>query len=310
MNSLVIESADSQRGWVDLINDRFVPLQISNASSVELSGKVSTTHIGHLQASAVCSGPQVFKRPASLVGVGRELIAIGVVEAGCGYLEQNGHRCQVDGGSFAWYDTSRPFTWAFSGDYELRVYAWPRRSLGVSDTELERLTAHAVSAKTGVGRLVAPSLKAVFGDDDVAVSPHDAGRVADELAEFGFIAAAAAYTHWSCDDIDHDLLGRIQGFIEENFDDPELSSRLIADHFYMSTRTLNRVFAKAGLSVAAWVKERRMQHALRMLKSSAGRSLSIATIAYNCGFSTPAAFSRDFARRFGQSPSQYRLRQC
>jgi AraC family transcriptional regulator, dual regulator of chb operon len=61
-----------------------------------------------------------------------------------------------------------------------------------------------------------------------------------------------------------------------------------------------------GQTPSAWVNERRLEHAARMLESS---NLTITEIAAECGFENLSYFHRLFQRKYGMSPLKYRKHQ-
>jgi len=305
---VVVETATSMRGWADVIRERFIPLQIAQHDASDLAGSVRSRHIGHLQASIVSSVPQTFTRSPRLISAGgEELLAVGVVERGTGYLEQDGRLCEVSGGDFALYDTSRPFSWSLTGGWSLRVYTWPRESVTLSEPESQRLTAIPVSGQAGVGRFLSPIL-AHLAQTDAGLSPSGSIRMASEVAELSIIAFLEAGRAAEHENSDRDQLSKIQAFIEQNLADPALSPTRIAEEFYISVRTLHRLFARHGLTVAAWIKDRRLEACRRALVSSRSQALPINEIATRFGFPNQAFFSREFSRQYGESPSSHRLR--
>lgn len=308
----VVESATSSRRWADLIHDRFVPLRITPSASGELSGVVTTRLVGHLQASCVSSDPQVFTRSNSLLRSGRELLAVGVVDKGHGYLEQDGRTCEVTGGSFALYDTSRPFTWTFTDQWRMRVYTWPRHSIGTPESDLSLLTGVAVSGTSGVGQFVAPMLDHLAEISTTAMPDSLSIRLADELAELTVTAALEVGGTLARDEssaearTDNAVLREVKDYIEDNLADPDLTPDRIAQAFFISTRTLHRIFARHNLTVSAWIKHRRLERAKRALRTIGRDVQPVGEIGRRVGFTNPAAFSREFSQMYGVSPRQYR----
>jgi AraC-like DNA-binding protein len=291
-----------------VIRERFIPLQIAQRDASDLAGSVRSRQIGHLQASIVDSVPQTFTRTRRLISAGgHELLALGLVERGTGYLEQDGRSCVVCGGDFALYDTSRPFTWSLTGDWRLRVYTWPRQSLTLTEPDSQQLTATPVPGNAGAGRFLSPML-ARLARTDAGLSPAGSIRLAGEVAELSIIAALEAGPRAEREHPDREQLRKIQAFIEQNLADPALTPSRIAQEFYMSARTLHRLFARHGLTAAAWIKNRRLEACRRALVSPGSQTVPINEIASRFGFSNQAFFSREFSRQYGQSPRQHRLR--
>lgn len=306
-SDVVVERAGSLDEWTAVIRQRFVALQIAQHTAADLAGVVRTRQVGHLQASAVASTPQTFtrtRRLASSAGEG-ELLALGLVDRGTGQLQQDGRTCAVAGGSFALYETSRPFSWSLSGDWRIFVVTWRRDSVAISDAELRQLVAAPVSGSAGVGRLVSPMLRGLVREGG-GISPAGAARFASEIAELSLIAAGETRREPVELDASRDKLREIQVFIEQHLVDPELTPSRIAQEFYMSARTLHRLFAQHGLTVAAWIKHRRLEAARRTLTAPGSCNAPVGEIATRHGFSTAAYFSREFTAYYGQSPRSYR----
>ncbi|WP_091439155.1 GlxA family transcriptional regulator [Ancylobacter rudongensis] len=92
-------------------------------------------------------------------------------------------------------------------------------------------------------------------------------------------------------------------FMEQRLDDPP-SMDAVARYVGCSTRQLERAFAAAlGIAPAAFQRQLRTHYACWMLENS---PRSITEIAFDCGFSDAAHFSREFRNAFAASPRQYR----
>ncbi|SFS09405.1 AraC family transcriptional regulator [Sphingomonas jatrophae] len=77
----------------------------------------------------------------------------------------------------------------------------------------------------------------------------------------------------------------------------------LADEVGMSRSSFAAEFtAQVGQAPMAYVTERRMGLASRLLRSKA---LSVAEVAWQCGYDSPSSFSRIFRRRFGMSPAAW-----
>jgi AraC family transcriptional regulator len=98
------------------------------------------------------------------------------------------------------------------------------------------------------------------------------------------------------------VLRRIEDYLETNMS-VDVSLHTLAALAHLSVDHFVRAFhAATGRTPHRFALERRLEHAAAMLKGPA----TIAQIAHDCGFRSPAHFSVRFHARFGLTPSQYR----
>ena len=102
------------------------------------------------------------------------------------------------------------------------------------------------------------------------------------------------------------ILCRAQAYIAENLNVTGLGMSEVAATLNISIRRLHQIAADEGISLVDWMWERRLSRARTLLADPANHSLSVAAIAYECGFVDPAHFSRRFKLRFGQAPSDHK----
>lgn len=99
------------------------------------------------------------------------------------------------------------------------------------------------------------------------------------------------------------VLKRLKDYIEEHLAEP-LTLEELASQVSLSKYHFVRTFKQStGTTPHSYVLERRLNHASQLLKN--GDQL-ISNIAYDCGFSDPAHFSRVFRRKFGLGPRDFR----
>lgn len=73
---------------------------------------------------------------------------------------------------------------------------------------------------------------------------------------------------------------------------------------HISRRTLHNAFIKTyKQSPMYWVREQRLLKAMKLLGDRNG-FLSVTEVLYSCGFTQPSLFSAQYARRFGELPSE------
>ncbi|MEM6380708.1 MAG: helix-turn-helix domain-containing protein, partial [Bacteroidota bacterium] len=97
---------------------------------------------------------------------------------------------------------------------------------------------------------------------------------------------------------------KFEQFIQKNISNSLLSVPMLEKEFSMSKSSLFRqVKGLTGLSPAQYIKEVRLEKALRLLENN--RYNSIAKVAYEVGYSGLNSFTRAFKLRFGKPPSEF-----
>lgn len=100
------------------------------------------------------------------------------------------------------------------------------------------------------------------------------------------------------------LLLRARRYIYTHLSDTELDSTAIAAAAHVSVKHLQRLFRNQGTTVMRDVWFVRLQHAERLLNSTQTLRPSVQDVAWQCGFTTAAHFSRAYRAQFGICPSQ------
>lgn len=97
----------------------------------------------------------------------------------------------------------------------------------------------------------------------------------------------------------------VEEYIEAHWDQP-MDYEMLAVISGASVRSLFRTFkAVRGYTPMDFAKRIRLMRAKELL-ADAGRALTITAVAERCGYSSLSAFSRDFAKAYGNSPSMAR----
>lgn len=100
------------------------------------------------------------------------------------------------------------------------------------------------------------------------------------------------------------VLMRAKAYVEANLLEPSLNPARISEALGVSRSTLYRLFEPLG-GVTAYIWERRL-HLARAALLDPKRARRISEIAFQCGFSSEAHFSRSFRKAFNIRPSDLR----
>ncbi len=97
---------------------------------------------------------------------------------------------------------------------------------------------------------------------------------------------------------------RLESFLEENYDNPELKFEDVERHFKFSRTYGYRLFRiHLGESFSVRLRNVRLAKAEEALKDT---SASISEVAYLCGFASLSTFSKVFKAKIGRNPTTYR----
>jgi AraC family transcriptional regulator, positive regulator of tynA and feaB len=300
---------DRLEGWRDLIREHFVALDVHAGRDEPFDGAVRSSLVGHLAVATVDSTDQECIRTPGLARHDPDdYLQVGLIARGQAVVEQDGREALLGPGGYAIYETDRPFSWRFRGPWRMLVFTWPRDLVGIDQDTSRAATARALGGDR-LGGIVGRTLADVVTAPP-ELSPAAGGRLATELADLlGTVAGEAlrgdplAGTRGAAD-----LRARVEAFVAEHLEDPELSPETIARAHFVSTRQLHRVFADASTTVGRLVRRRRLEHGRRELGDARLDDLSVTDIALRCGFGDLASFSRAFKESFHEPPSTFRRR--
>lgn len=95
----------------------------------------------------------------------------------------------------------------------------------------------------------------------------------------------------------------VQDYIELHYRDELRLTELAALVSMVPTSLCHIFWQQAGTTVSAYISEVRIRHAAEMLRNT---SEPVKTIAYESGFSTLTNFNRQFKKKIGCTPSEWR----
>lgn len=104
---------------------------------------------------------------------------------------------------------------------------------------------------------------------------------------------------------DKDFILKITGLVEADLSNEEISPAFLADQMNISKAQLYRKLKElVGMAPVEFVRSIRLEKAARLLKTT---SLTAQEIMYSVGFNNKSYFYREFGKRYGMSPKEYRM---
>ncbi len=235
-----------------------------------------------------------------------------VCGGGSSVVDQEGQQARLSAAEFALYDTRRPYEVACGVDRDrptrVMTFMFPPALLPLSRAGLRQLSATRIPATAGLGELTSQFLLQLARNID-HYSPAEAARLSTAALEIlgTRLARELDAEQWDSPEARrHALLTAVQAFINQHLADRQLTPTTIAAAHHMSLRSLQQLFHDEGLTVAGWIRQRRLDRCRRDLADPALAARPIAAIAARWGFSSAAEFSRTFRAVHGLAPSDYR----
>ncbi len=203
---------------------------------------------------------------------------------------------------------STPRTITRPGLVDHRVIRLPRASLAPLVHNIDDLLLRAIPRGTGPLNLLTHYI-GVLIDDPVLAAPEMRQLIIHQLCDL--IAATLGAT---CDTaavaegrgIRAVRLRAIKNDIYANVTRDDLTPGKIAKRHNISESYIRKLFEAEGTSFSKFVQMRRLVLARRMLTDQRMANLSIAAIAFECGFGDLSYFNRSFKSLYGARPSEIR----
>jgi AraC family transcriptional regulator, positive regulator of tynA and feaB len=232
-----------------------------------------------------------------------ETVLVFIALTGAMELEQSDMKTRLTAGSLLVLDPGTPYSQ--TGERETRgmVLRIPKVALerrGMYFTKQGMVVPDQASADTRMLRSLIAST-AAYGERS---SPQCAKLVAEHPIDLMQIIAADSLAPRSAGR-SAAIFAYAKRFIERNVANEQLDIEAVAKAMGMSTRYITRLFASEGTTIMRYLWHLRLQRAKGMLTDPAS-PLRINEVAWQCGFTSAAHFSRMFKKHFGVSPKEVR----
>lgn len=302
-----VSPADRRDYWSEGIAQHFFPMRVEAVGATSFEARLAGGDMGPVAVRSIQGLPHRVARTQQMItAADPECLLLYLLTKGSIRIEQDDRSCVLRPGAIAWQDTSRPSTFEGRDGFEVMVFSVPKWFIGARADGIARRTATQIGG--GEGRLTplaTPFLASLARTvvEGQGLSSRDAEGAAEMilplLRSHDDKEGAPDATRRS-----EMLLARMQRYVMEHLQDPELGPEQIARAHYVSTRYVHKLFATSGAGVSAWIREQRLEGAARELRKSP--ETSIAAVAARWGYLNPASFSRAFREMHGCAPRDLR----
>ena len=288
------------------------PVELHSREGAEFGVEFRYHSLGSIDVTEVCTTGRarmgVRRGPRLIRQSDPECYRLLISTQGFTGVSQDNRDGVLGPGDIGLYDTSRPHHGWRSADGPARMLmvTLPRALVPVHPETVGELTGVRIPGTEGAAALVRGM---VGGLADAAWAPSDGPRLAGVAADLvGVLLAHCLDASGSVavDAHQRTLMVRVQAFIDQRLPDRQLSPGQVAAAHHIGVRTLHRLFADHGLTVAGWIRQRRLDRCRRDLADPRFAAQHIDTIARRWAFADGAHFSKVFKSAYGISPAHWR----
>jgi AraC-like DNA-binding protein len=291
----------SLNGWNDIVGSAFSGCVVDSDNQL-FEGRLSACKIDDLGFVKIKAQASKVRRWACNAPSSRSGAALLHLQAaGTGINRQGTCEAVIHAGDGAICDPDQKYGIDFVTPYEMFVLELPQQTIWLRQPgfDLERAAGQAIDANRS--RLLLAFIQAAWEQLDCLGADAEwrecVSRVATDLAlrAIGQSVEMEGST---------EMRRAVLDYIRANMTDPGLRTGAIAKALSVSPRSVQTVFERMSTTASAFILEQRLKRAAERLRAERGRT-SITQIAYDCGFSDSAYFSRCFHKLYGVSPRAY-----
>ncbi|MFC8419858.1 helix-turn-helix domain-containing protein [Streptomyces sp. NPDC057236] len=294
--------------WAHEVSKVFGGLDSRPVARSSFHGKATSSVLGSLQFASIDAGPLAVRRTEHLTARHEgNHYKVALQITGTCVVEQDDSGESLGPGDIAICDTSRPYTFTYHTDFRTVLMLLPRSMFPVRPEKMRDITAKRLTTDGGVGVVVGPFLRSLGEQSkecsDAAVSNLTDGAVSlvTALVCEKLAGTALSAPHQA-------MMLRVRAYIEDRLSNPGLTPDSIAEAHGISRRYLFKLFAAENLTVAGWIRTRRLERCARDLANPASAEQPISMVAARWGLLDCRHFSRTFKTVYGETPRDYRRR--
>lgn len=292
-DSSCVEAPSRTPTWERMTRDLLLPLQIESRGPV--SGFIAGRRIGAIRHLRLESSAHYGVRTGDLAaGQGAGHLAVAYALSGRLEVRQYGRSVTLAPGECAVYDTSDEFAVGSRLPFGAYIAMVPTELLNLSAGVLAHRAAR--QFEPAAAERMRQLLRLGEGDP-TRVPFEDLTRLVHDAVN------RVAYAERRSD---AQLVEAVCRLVDTRLNDARLGPDFIAGVIGVSRRRLYYACVRELGPLAAYIRQRRLEHARSLLNEPEWGTASIAEIAIASGFDDQAHFSRLFSRRFGTSPLRLR----
>jgi AraC-like DNA-binding protein len=303
-NDLRLRATGDLQHWNDIVGDAFAHCVVDaprdNFDAELWRSEIGDINLVRIRAQASRVSRWLHGGPSQSSGK----VLLHLQAEGVSINEQGRLQSRVDSGEAVLCAADSSYSVDFLTSYEMFVVELPLPLIvgRLPDFDLEAMAGHKVDMRRS--QLLLAFLKTAWSQRECLADDPDwrdcVSRTSVDLA----LRAISQSGHIGASTGGNELRRAVLNFILQNLTDPDLRTSTIAQAMGVSARSVQNVFERLATTTSGFILDRRLDTAAQALAQGLpGRTIT--NLAFECGFSDSAYFSRCFRHRYGASPREY-----
>jgi AraC-like DNA-binding protein len=271
-------------------------------------GAIELRRIGPVEISCIFNTPTDFVRSPDLLRDSDDSLVVALVRSGDAYQTQRGDSLKLGPGEAVVCDNAHPGRFGWPTDAYWTGVVIPRNAITKLLPRADRLAGAKLDRDDVARRLLFGYLVEIIdvGSNNSAPAMRLCGEHILDLVALALGAEGDARELVEQRSVGAVRRAAILRMIENSMGDTKLSGTTIARQLGITPRYLRLLLEETGRTFSEHLLEKRLEHAVALLRDPRRRNLKVSAIAFACGFGDLSYFNRAFRRRFGETPSDMR----
>lgn len=296
------------RYWNDVYSNNLAHVSFNPLDREGFAAELKVGAVGSLGIARVHSGPTQIERTSAHIARSHSRRFSFVLQVrGVGTFTHCGHETLLNEGDFTLCDSAAPHTLRFQGPADFILLRTSPEALETHLPSPERVCGLRLPSHQGFTNAAAVMTRNLWEQMEKGLPAKFNTMIVSNVLEM----MASSYAIVFDPNIANSSAGtdrhiEIKRYIDAHLREPGLSPATIAAALRLSRRQLRTLFAGERASLSGYILRCRLEEAARQISNVLWRGRTLANIAFACGFTSAAHFTRVFHAHYGMTPREYR----
>ncbi len=302
-----VSSKEALPYWNDYVGNKLFNVAAkTNYNLTNFYGSLAGYAVDNIQLCKIsaCSHG-VYKTKKQIAKSTESYFLVNFQITGESYITQDGRTVHLKANNWSFTDSTRPYLFNFTTDFELLILKIPRNQITYATTYITSNTAKLLDDH-GLGKILKNYVYSISHELktlDTLTRKYLANnllKLFNDYLNLKFILES------STDSLNETMLIKVKFLINEQITNPQLSIQYIANIFKCSKRQLHTIFNNENFTISRYIKDTRLENCKVDLENFNFSKLTIAEIAYKNGFNDISYFAKSFKQKYNVPPGEYR----